>query len=393
MLRLFFFVSIFTILNFFGGTSHAEDFIKFGETDYKISGIAVTKSSSARLARFDDDNPEILSKHIYLPAGTVLFLLDHFERDPRTYQLAVSEHGMPLYVLNGPNYFPATRFVGMKGEYAAIPRTKFVIDTKIYGAVTLTPSEVYAMTFLDYPNIAITLGKAKMEHLYKKDEIVTVPEDSFAYVTLPIEEAAQPPTPTQIYDFNSALEDILDGVAEQDVNKIQRFKEYASGRFITRKECEDVINYGLGVEADLVAEFDTWLSPVDAKLQLTGNFQVTRTHEAGTEFIVERYTIGDRIYEIKDERVAADCVNLDDNRRIRIAAGSVLAQLNSMDASDLKLRTDPKGRIIYTCRDEYLKIEKTLSDQELRMGPTRLLISRFTIYEDPKNAAQCRPAD
>lgn len=389
MFRSVTWVSILSLMIFGSSVAQAQDIIKFGDTEYQITDIAVTKSSSARLARFEENNPEILRKYIYLPAGTLLYLLDHFERDPRRYQLAVSEYGMPLYLLKGANYFPATRFTGMEGEYAAIPRDKIVVESEVYGNVTLTPSEVYSMEFLDYPRIAITIGRAKMGQLYTQDDVVTVAEDHFAYVTLPIEDGAQPPTPTQIYDFNSALDDILEGISSEDVSKLQRFRNYASGRFVSRKECEDEINYGIGVEAELAAEFDTWLSPVEAKLGLTGNYQATRKYPVGTEFTVERYTIDGRIYELKDESVAENCVSLEENRRIRMAAGRVTAQLNTRDASDLDLRTDPKGRIIYTCRDEYLKIEKTLADQELRVGPARLLISRFTVYEDVTNAARC----
>ncbi|MGI9512609.1 MAG: hypothetical protein ACR2OL_06890 [Anderseniella sp.] len=392
------FLSILRILRFallFVAVSPvwAKDIVKFGQKEYKVIGIAVSKSSSARLARFDDKDPEILKKYIYLPAGTILFLLDRFERDPRKYQLAVSEHGMPLYVLPRLNYFPKSRFTNMKGEYVAIPREKIPLKTKKYSAITLTPSEVYSMEFRDPPNIAITIDQAKMSDKYKGDEVIEVEEDKFAYVSLPVAVGRQLPTPTQIYDFNSALEDILKGVADKDLDKLKQFKDYISGRFVTRKECQDEINYGLNLDAGLAAEFDTWLSPIEAKLALSGTFKATRKHSVGTEFTIERFAIGDRIYEIKDEGVASNCVNLEENRRIRIAAGRIIAQLNTQDATDLKLKTDPKGRIIYTCRDEYLKVEKTLRDQELREGPARLLMSRFTIYEDVRNAAKCKPAD
>lgn len=388
MFRSVLLISIFSLFLVEYAIAQSDDVVTFNKTEYRVTGIAVSKSSSARLARFGEQNPEILRKYIYLPAGTILFLLDRYE-EARRFQLAVTQHGMPLYVLPRLNYFPAGRFTGMKGEYAAIPRTNIVVKSKVYDTITLTPSEVYSMKFLDNWLVAITVGKLKMGAAYTEDDVVEVAEDRIAYVPLPIDDGARPPTPTQIYDFNSALDDILEGVTNQDVDKLKKFKNYASSRFVSRKECEEEIDYGYGVDAGLAAEFDSWLSPIEGKLALTGSYKSTRKYARGTEFTVERYDVHGKIYEIKDESVAKDCVNLEENRRIRIAAGRIAAQLNTKDASDLKLGTDPKGRIVYTCRDEYLKIEKSLLDQELDLGPARLLISRFTIYEDIRDAARC----
>lgn len=388
MLKSSFSISIITWLVVGCGMARAEQVIEFGDKTYQVTGVVAAKSSSARLARLDEDL-DILKKHIYLPAGTLLFLLDHFEHDPRRYQLAVSENGMPLYVLPNSNYFSANRFSSLQGEFAAVPRANIEIDTDTYGRITLTPSEVYSMEFRDHPLIAITIGREKMRSRYTEDEVVEVSEDRFAYVPLPIDDGAQPPKLTQIYDFKSVLDEILSGLSDEPEDTIQRFKDYASGRFISRKNCEDEINYGFGIDAEAAVEFDTWLSPVEAKLALSGTYKATRTYAVGTEFTIERYVINGRVYEMKDESVAENCVDLEENRRIRIATDRVAGQLNSEDASDLGLRTDPKGRIIYTCRDEYLKIEKTLHDQELRIGPARLLISRFTIYDDVGNAARC----
>ena len=61
------------------------DKVRFGHETYAVEQLVVVKSSSARLARFEDGNPEMLKKHIYLPTGTPLYLLDRSVRDWRIF--------------------------------------------------------------------------------------------------------------------------------------------------------------------------------------------------------------------------------------------------------------------------------------------------------------------
>ncbi|NRB36377.1 MAG: hypothetical protein HRU31_16885 [Rhodobacteraceae bacterium] len=263
------------------------------------------------------------------------------------------------------------------------------MQTQLYGEITLTPSEIYTMESAPDQKIDLRIGADKMQEKYIEDIWVTVSEDSFGIVPLPIDAAAPPPDPISLYDLEAAFENLWDSIESRDSDQFDDFRDYFFGRLVINKECQQTITFDLGVDGSLAAQFDTWLSPVTAELALSGAIQSSTTFGAGREFRIERFNIGNRVYEVMDEAVAPDCISLDDQRRIRIASRRIVAQLNSSDAQDLQLKTDAKGRLIYSCRSEYQKIAQTLYDQELNEAPTRLLISQFTTFRDPGNVARC----
>ena len=58
----------------------------------------------------------------------------------------------------------------------------------------------------------------------------------------------------------------------------------------------------------------------------------------------------------------------------------------------LGLGVTAKGRLAYSCREEYRRLFVNLvEDQSLTVAAARLLIARLTVFEDAANAARCLP--
>jgi len=381
-------------LLFCGVTQALANTVTINGASFAVSDVVVSKSSGARLASMGDPQPRKERRSVYLPAGTKLFLLETGSNNRD--KLAISEHGLLMFVRNGVHYF-SPKFVAEVydthgGEYLAVVREKEVVMSPRYGELTLTPSEIYSAVEegLGY-DIRMTVDHNKIEQNYSGPDTVVLSEGNLALIALPLDPAEAPPTPTTLFRIEEELSKLLANIGDVDLEKLALFKTYATDKLGVSKKCLEELNYGLGLEASAAVEFNAWLSPVEAGLGLTADYTRSTNYVSGRAFRLDRYLINDHIYEVLEEEVECDKV-AKDQREITIEPKDRpdrTAKLETVDAEHLGLRTDSGGFLVYTCRNEYLLLEDELFSRGLDEAALRLFLARYTVFRGVRDVATC----
>lgn len=382
---------------FLTGCSHhaafAQGNFSIGEHEYEIEGVRIAKSSSVRLSALPDASPDMLGRSIYLRPGTYILLLRHYRRDSETrrkYQLAVTHNGLLVYVLASQYYHP-DRFRGYADGLVAIPVTNHEVSSEIYGPITFTPSETYRFEFQESPYLEIIVDDNKIKENYTTEDRIRVDEKYFAIVAVEELSDLDRFSVVRRYDVLSELADVIESVSDMDSNAKEKLLSFAKRKFIRTKGCDDKIVLAAGIQGELGLDISNWLSPIDAKLALTGGVDFSTTYDRGVSFTVERYQLAGQVYEIKEEAVAPDCIVLEDKQRIRIAGThGEKAHLDSQDHVPLDLGVTAKGRLAYSCREEYRRLfDSLVKEQDLSEAAARLLIARFTVFKYASDARRC----
>lgn len=376
--------------------SGAEDRI-LNAKPFKITGVAIAKSSSVQLADISTNVYDLLDQSTYLPAGTPLLLLEQQKKDRkgRGLSLAVTSTGLLVYVrVDGTHYIPIEGIERRMGDNraVAIAQSKFEVSTQHYGVITITPTETYAFKYAPGNDIEIRVGKEKMGDLWTEDEDIKVNVDAFAIVDADQLRSESIADPFQVYDAITDLKSILETAASLSNEERSKFvRVLQNGRLIRDKACNDEIEIKAEADAGVAFDTDSLFSPLKAKLGLSGKYSQTTKFPAGTEFTVRRYTRGSEVVEFKQEQIYKDgnCRNPLERQRLTIAQpNDKSAEIDSANPAGLQLTSTLLPQ--YSCRDEYMKLlDYYVLQESLSYDTAVLAIAYFGRYKNPQNASAC----
>lgn len=377
--------------------AHARN-VNIFDRAYESLGVKISKGAIVHIADLRNGSAALMGRTHYLPAGTLLHLTGRSERrNGRDWNLAVTEHGLLVYVLQrlGSHFYNAQPLMVRGDGKIAIAHSKIAVPSEVYGEITIGPSEHYRFTFGDPGMIEVVIDKEKMGRDYKTDDFIEVPEENFSIVTT--EKISRMISPRHFieYDIGSEVGDILRGMAdfELDSEDRQRIRTFLQKRFIAEKDCLEVAEFKHGFEGDAAVKLDSLLSPINASLGISGSITFASTLKEGTEFEIQRFALNSKVVEIKNETIRNACSDLQFSTRVSISDPTGrIAQIDSQMAADkLKLKVAENGMPIYRCRAEYLELLRVLIETfELTDNAAELAMVQGTRYGgDRKNASSC----
>ena len=375
----------------------AEETVRILDESYPVLGVRISKSSSARLANIRDPDAKMMERSIYLLAGTRLLVAREFKtgEKKRQWALAITEDGLLVYVrTDGTHYFERDFVERIDAEYFAVAQTQFPVDSQIYGSVWITPSEVFEFLFGEGETIEIVIDKRKMGDAFIGADSVTVDIGHFSIIRRDDLIPDQLSEHFRIYDLQSELRDVLDGVSDLNLSDKDReaIGELVSRKFVTSKSCEETIDFRVGLSAEATLALGSLLSPLDAKLGLTGAYSSNTVFPAGVEFEIQRYQKGTNIVEIRHETIREKCTDLGVLQRVIAAElAGLRGEINTLSAEKRNFAVTESGYPIYTCRAQYLDLLAMLTkdDGELSREAATLMIAQFARYKGAGDASAC----
>ena len=384
-------------------TSFAETY-RIGEKEYPVIGIRLSKSGLTRLAHIESRQLNMLRRNFYLQAGRRIVLIEKTVRDlnGRKWGLAFVEEGIPIYVVIDRNdhYFPNSRINQLQYEIFAVTNDEFSV-TAFGKTVLVGPSEIFRAEFGDNLKIDIFIPSERFGVDGKQDTKFTL-DDSQVFVhdkSTVFQDASHIlNSEFRITDLSEDLKQILATIAEAgDSEEIKNAVLNTFNRkFINQKSCLEVIE--IGGDASVAAGLDSgtiarYLSPIDAKLGLSGRISTTTTFPEGLEFRTLRFrdkVFASGIVEIKREIIRTSCSASEASQKIiAVDTHGTTAELNSSILENIKITKSFDNLPRYRCRDEALRIINTLTDQNLSLRVAYLVLAHFTRYKGDGRMTRC----
>jgi len=403
----------------YSGTASAQPLVIQGE-QLEIVSYAISKSTSARLVDIYStrplDNPQNFGKRVYIPAGMPLAIFgkSYNDRSGNTWHLATTYDGILVYII-GNNKYQSKSLAGFYGseifdektkdrpvKLIAVAQSKKEVQSKLYPSVTLTQSEVYAVDSTD-PNentVSIILDKSKMGADWKGDDIATVSAGDVEVLSRDaFLDSAEWSTPFLRYDVvaeakNAVMEAFRAKTSGRtvDTNEVEtKVSDFLSRRFIENKNCESDITVDLKLSGELGVDISSIISPITAKLSLTGGLSGEIVYKKGEEFEVDRVSRSGLVYEIKTDRTRGDCASQPQAVRIFISGSdNSVGELTAGEIEDAGFVSGRSGFPLYTCRQEFLALRDILSNKYKLPTPiATFVIAHKGEYRPTDNASKC----
>jgi hypothetical protein len=397
---------------------YAQDVVTLFEAQYRLKGYAIAKSTSARIVNvFRDDalrDPKSDVKGVYVPAGTLVAILDYSYKDAsgNTWQLASTEDGILMFIrernkvgtAGGKQYYDQSflkeKLAGTSYSIVAVAQAGFEVKTEKYGNIIVTTSEAYAVVDPDATDGTawILLDKSKMGDKWISNEIVVAPKDRVALIAGDaFEKASDWIQPFTEYDAASEAKGILQKLVKDknlDSEETQRkISDFISQRFLTTKSCESEISYDLTLAGELGIDLSSVLSPVTAKLALTGKLSGKVSHAKGEDFSIRRVQRKDVVYEIKTERTRENCSSAPKSIRTTVSGNNdVSGEITAGDLAAAGFPPDTNGFPIYRCRKEFRLLRAILANKySLPQSIATFVIGTFGEFEGAADAVDCKP--
>lgn len=354
----------------------------------RITGFAISKSTIARLVNIYDQealaDPLSRQKRFYVPAGTPLAILDrqYSDKGGRIWQLAATEDGLLIFIAGRnkfkdksiASYYDSSiikeKNVGRQTSIIAVIQTAKMVGTKQYGDVGLSQSEIYAVADPEVSDskISIIIDRSKLGDKWVQDEVVDITTSDVEIISSDVFEAPVAwVTPFTRYDLFQEAQQIFEKTVRQgaSANELStKFSDFMESRFIENKECESEIEFGADLSGELGVDVSGMLSPVTAKLALTGKIAGTKKYNRGEDFDITRVKRLTSVYEIKTDRTRENCSSEPKSIRTTISGNNgVTGEISSGEILNAGFKSDQNGFPVYTCREEFLRLRDILSNR------------------------------
>ena len=369
------------------GHAAAED-LEIGGQKVSVTGFGISKSTSGRLVNVLADDPlaqaQKTIKGVYIPAGTRLAFLDRSYRDTqgRMWNLVSTEDGILAYVRAGMNgrgsqYWTQDqigKFFAAGADQIAVVQAPQTIKTDKYGAISLTASEIYRVdpeAPQDNGQVPLVLDRSKLGDAWSANQTIFVPEQVVALISPEtFRNAGDLEQPFTEYDpareVLSAVDTALQTKTLPDAAAVRRrVQDFLTSRFITSKSCESEISFSLDTEAEAALGLSGLLSPVEAKLKLTGSIAGATRYTKGEEFDIVRVRQADNpyIYEIKTSSNRPDCASAPKSRITVAGTDGVRGEINEANLEEAGFGDKTQGSPVYTCRAEFFALRDILANK------------------------------
>lgn len=382
----------------------------------EIAGYAISKSTIARL--FDIyssdafNNPQTREKKVYLPAGTPLAILNNSYEDSSGYiwYLAVTSDGLLVYVIGENKNLPKPpagffnsaifdeKTKDRQVKLIAIIQAKKDVKTEKYAQIGLTQSEVYAISDFDKEEnkISLILDKSKLGDLWRGDEIVTTTTDDIEVLSREVFlRSNEWAFPFLKYDPEKEAYDAIADVLHAKNRNIDEVKDkvisYLASQFLESKTCKDQITINTNLNAELGIDISSIISPITAKLAMSGSVTGKTEYKEGEDFEIDRATRSGVVYEIKTDRTRQDCSSEPKSVRIFISGSDdVDGELTAGEIEDAGFLPGRNGFPLYTCRQEFFRLRDILSNKYGLPRPiATFVIAQKGEYRQTDNASKC----
>lgn len=306
----------------------ANDTIDVYGGEFEVLGVRISKSSIVRVANINGSRVTMSERPIYLPAGTPIVLTNGFQRgrNQRQWALSITEDGLLVYVrTDGTHYINPDNLEKTQNIEFAISQNDIVVPTELYGNILITPSEIFTFSWKSGENIEIVIDEDKMRSAYTEDDHVSVSAADFRILSRDyIEDHNNFTNFFQDYDVVSELLSVLNSFTDLRITDDERenIQQFLERKYIREKDCQEMIQINLGVDAEIAAELRNRFLPVEGGLGLTGEFKQTITFPIGLAFDVERFRRYHRddggydVYEILTEQIREECRDLVYTQRV-----------------------------------------------------------------------------
>ncbi|MFI0842394.1 hypothetical protein [Mesorhizobium sp. IMUNJ 23232] len=386
------------------------------DKDVEIVDYAIAKSTIGRLFNiYSNDalkNPQIHEKKIYIPAGTPLALLNNSYEDSagNTWHLAITYDGLLTYVI-GENktlakppagFFRSAIFdektKGRSVKLIAVIQAKKDVKTEKYNQIGLTQSEVYAVADINSEDnkISLVLDKSKLGDLWRADEVVTTTTDDVAVLSRDVFlKSNEWAFPFLKYDPAKEAYNAIEDAFRKNNRDIDELKDkilgYLNSRFLDSKSCETQISFDFTFDVELGIDLNTILSPITAKLAMTGGVSGKTEYAKGEDFDMDRTTRSGVIYEIKTDRTRENCSSEPKSVRIYISGSDdVDGELTAGEIEAAGFSSGRNGFPLYTCRQEFFALRDILSNKYGLPRPiATFVIANKGEYRQTDNASKC----
>ena len=394
------------------------DDIAIGSDRVAVNGFGISKSTSGRLVNVlipkPLAKPREIDKGVYIPAGTRIALLDRSfkDKDGEPWNLVSTEDGIVAFIKGqapqkAPYYWTKAQidqfFTGNTSQIAIVQAPQ-LIHTKTYGDVTLTASEIYRLdpdASAPEDKVAIILDRSKLGDLWTANETVAVPDEVLAVIGKDaFEDVSDLEQPFILYDpVNDIMESVeatLNGSNIPDSRTVrQQVLAFLSNRFVTSKTCDSVIKFKLETSVDAAVGLSGLLSPVEAKLKLSGNVEGSTEYGKGEEFkIVRVKRPGDEnIYEIKTSSNREACSLAPTSRILVAGTDGVDGEINEGNLAQAGFGENTKGSPVYTCRWEFFRLRDILSNKASLPHPiSTFVVANLAEFSGASDPSTCSPA-
>jgi hypothetical protein len=387
----------------------------------RVVGFGISKSAVARLVNILDrqalDDPPSQRKRFYLPAGTRLALLDmqYTDSGGRIWQLAATDDGLLIFVKGkhkyksggAADYYDKSiieeKNVDRPNKLIAVVQNSKRVQTKNYGDVGLSQSEVYAVVDPEVgeEKISIVLDKSKLGELWKEDETIEISTEDVEVISS--EAFAEPiswSVPFTRYDFFAEAQRLFEDAVRQSRRRDEtlgpRFSDFMSSRFVENKECDSEIEFSANIDGELGIDVSNILSPLTAKLGLTGRISGAKKYGEGEDFDIVRVKRSASVYEIKTDRTREDCSSEPKSIRTTVSRNAdISGEITSGGILSAGFESGNNGFPVYTCREEFLRLRDILSN---RYGLSKSIATfviglkgEFPAGSDVNNCRQLKP--
>jgi hypothetical protein len=394
----------------------AADDLVIGEEKIPIIGYAITKSTSGRLVNVLSNNPLADAKQtvkgVYIPAGTRVAILDrsYSDRQRRPWNLVVTEDGILAFVRgkgkHGEAHYWTEDQIGQffrDGASAiAIIQTPLDIESKEYGKLKLTVSEIYKVDSSVrsgvFDEVPVVLERAKVGEKWTKDEAISVSEGAVVLVYPDtFTDKADIARPFRRYDPGKEILGAVEATIEQksvpDAENVRKaVRAFLASRFLTSKNCESEIALSIDAGVALAVDLSSLLSPVEAKLKISGDLKGATKYEKGEEFVIQRVFQPDRdtIYEIKRNMIRPNCAASPSGSRITVAGtDGAEGEINAANLKDAGFEDAPVSAV-YTCRSEFFALRDILANKYfLPQDISTFVVANFSEFKGAKDPSSC----
>lgn len=399
-------IHILVILGLSPIDARAKNIVIMSDT-YEVIGVRITKSASLRLANLHG-NLSMSGRSTYVPAGSLLLITKKAVKDRtgRVRNLALTDMGILVYVTtrnygHNPQYWKPDNLWLKDKQKIAIAQTNIPVQIEDGPPITITPSERFDFEYGDSDNLEIKLTKERIGQGYNSDASVSIDERYFSVVTADELQVDNFPGYFEPYNIVTELVQMLDGLRQNgfDENTKARVQELLSTRFINQKSCRQEITIPVNLDAEAGVGARALIADIYGKLKLSAAYQRETKYPRGLSFHIQRFKKENgngskyMVVEIQQETIQSEDCDLEQKQRVvaGVSTGEE-GEINTQDVREYhKLRVTADGLPIYTCRDQYLKLQNDLTVHDnLPLSVSALLLSQFAIFEDAKNPAVCK---
>jgi hypothetical protein len=247
----------------------------------------------------------------------------------------------------------------------------------------------------DEERVSLVLDKSKMGDLWRGDEVVKTSikdvevlsrgvflrSNEWAFPFLKYDPAAE---------AFAAIADAFEGNMEF-AEKREKILAYLTSRFLDSKSCESQISFSADINAEISLDVSGFISPVTAKLGLTGDLSGKTEYAEGEEFEVDRAARSGIIYEIKTDRTRANCASEPSAVRIFVSGSDGLkGELTAGEIEAAGFNSGRSGFPLYTCRQEFVALREILTNKYGLPTPiATFVIAYMGEYRQTDNASKC----